>query len=339
MRGCGIIFSMKKIDFLAIGDITTDAFIHLQQAHVTDAIDHVNKEICFSFGGKVPYESVTIVRAVGNAGNAAVCAARLGLSSAIVTDIGNDQNGKECLSELKRNNVIAKYTHTHKGINTNYHYVLWYGVERTILVKHEKFPYTLNGIKKEPSWIYLTSLGEHSLEYHTEITRYLDTHRNVKLAFQPGTFQIKLGAEALAGIYKRTTIFFCNVEEARRILKDEKSDVVTMMRAIHALGPKTVVVTDGIKGAYALDNDIVYFMPVYSENKPAYERTGAGDAFSSTVVAGLAMGKTLQEALLWGPINSMSVVQHVGAQKGLLSQEKINEYLKAAPADYLLKKI
>jgi ribokinase len=330
---------MKKIDFLAIGDITTDAFIRLHQAHITDAVNHVDKEICFSFGDKIPYEFVKIVRASGNSANAAVSAARLGLTSAVVTDIGNDQNGKECLAELKKNKVVRKYIRTHKGVDTNYHYVLWYGPERTILVKHQQFPYSLAHIRKEPKWIYLTSLGEHSLDYHTEIARYLDTHRNVKLAFQPGTFQMKFGTEALSAIYKRTTIFFCNVEEVRRILKDENSDVPTMMRAIHTLGPQTVAITDGIKGAYVLENDIAYFMPVYPDPKPPYERTGAGDAFASTVVAGLALGKTLQETLLWGPINSMSVVQHVGAQEGLLSQEKISEYLKIAPANYLPKKI
>jgi ribokinase len=329
---------MKKIDFLAIGDITTDAFIHLQQAHIIDAVDHVNKEICFSFGGKIPYESVTVVRAVGNGANAAVSAARLGLRSALITNIGNDQNGRECLTELKKNNVITKYVRTNRNINTNYHYVLWYGVERTILVKHQQFPYTLADLKKEPNWIYLTSLGEHSLDFHTDVARYLDSHRNVKLAFQPGTYQIKFGKEALTSIYKRTTIFFCNVEEARQILKDETSDAATMMRAIHALGPQIVVITDGIKGAYVLENDIAYFMPIYPDNKPPYERTGAGDAFSSTVVAELARGKTLQEALLWGPANSMSVVQYIGAQEGLLSSEKIAEYLKTAPADYQLKK-
>jgi hypothetical protein len=37
---------------------------------------------------------------------------------------------------------------------------------------------------------------------------------------------------------------------------------------------------------------------------------------------------------MWGPVNSMSVVQFVGAQKGLLSQEKIQEYIKKAPGDY-----
>lgn len=330
---------MKKIDLLAIGDITTDAFIHLQQAHIAEAVNHTNKEICFPFGGKVPFESVKIVRAVGNAGNVAVCASRLGLSTAIVTDIGKDQNGKECLDELEKNDVITKYVHTHKKINTNFHYVLWYDTERTILVKHQEFPYALGNIKKEPKWVYLTSLGEHSLPYHTDITMYLDAHRNVKLAFQPGTFQIKFGKEALAGVYKRTAILFCNVEEARKILGDENSDTVALMKALRALGPQTVVITDGTKGAYVLENDVAYFMPTYPDTKPPFERTGAGDAFAGTVVAELVRGKTLQEALLCGPINSMSVVQYVGAQEGLLSQEKIDEYLKTAPADYILKKL
>jgi sugar/nucleoside kinase (ribokinase family) len=331
---------MKKIDILAIGDMASDAFIRLQQAHIVDSVHHTNKEICFSFGDKIPYEFVKIVRAVGNAGNAAVCASRLGLTSAIVTNIGKDQSGKECLSELKKNKVISKFVRVHKNIDTNYHYVLWYGSERTILVKHQPFPYIpLKDIKKEPKWVYLSSLGEHSLPYHTDITMYLDAHRNVKLAFQPGTFQIKFGKDALVGVYKRTAIFFCNVEEARKILNDKTSDVTTLMRAIHALGPQTVVITDGTKGAYVLENDIAYFMPVYPDAKPPYERTGAGDAFSSTVVAGLAMGKTLQEALLWGPVNSMSVVQCIGAQAGLLTQQEIVEYLKNAPADYTLKKL
>jgi sugar/nucleoside kinase (ribokinase family) len=168
---------------------------------------------------------------------------------------------------------------------------------------------------------------------------YLDAHRNVKLAFQPGTYQIKFGTQALAGIYKRTAIFFCNVEEARKILNDQNSDITGLMRSIHALGPETVIITDGFNGSYVLENDVAYFMPIFPDIKAPLERTGAGDAFASTVTAGLALGKTLQEAMLWAPVNSMSVVQYIGAQEGLLTHEKITDYLKTAPADYLLKKI
>jgi len=53
----------------------------------------------------------------------------------------------------------------------------------------------------------------------------------------------------------------------------------------------------------------------------------------------LALGKSPLEAFSWGPINSMSVIQYVGAQEGLLSREKLEEYLKNAPESYKTKKL
>ena len=97
------------------------------------------------------------------------------------------------------------------------------------------------------------------------------------------------------------------------------------------------MITDGVRGAYASDGVTIWFMPPYPDPKPPYERTGAGDAFSSTFVAALALGKNIEEALRWAPINAMSVVQYIGAQEGLLSRGKLEEYLERAPADYYPK--
>ena len=77
----------NKIDFLAIGDIVIDAFIRLNDAHVHCKIDTDGCELCLRFGDKVPYESITVVPAVGNSSNAAISASRLGLRSAIITNI------------------------------------------------------------------------------------------------------------------------------------------------------------------------------------------------------------------------------------------------------------
>ena len=51
------------------------------------------------------------------------------------------------------------------------------------------------------------------------------------------------------------------------------------------------------------------------------------------------MGKSIPDALAWGSINSMSVVQYVGAQEGLLTQEKIEEYMKNKPEGFEVKEI
>ncbi|MFA5840780.1 MAG: carbohydrate kinase family protein [Candidatus Paceibacterota bacterium] len=326
----------NKIDFLAIGDIVIDAFIRLKDAE--EMLDHGTRELCVRFGDKVPYESVTIVPAVGNSPNAAVSAARLGLRSAVITNIGNDKNGEDCIVSLKNDNVITDYVTIEKDKNTNYHYVLWYNVDRTILIKHEKFNYKFPKIEKV-GWIYLSSLAENSLDYHLEIAEYLKNHPETKLAFQPGTFQIKLGAEKLKDIYSRTEIFFCNMEEAEKILGIPSNDILTLSKGMQALGPKIVVISDGPNGAYLYLNDELYHMPVYPDIAPPLDRTGAGDAFSSTFTAALALGKTPLEAFAWAPINSMSVVQEIGAQKGLLSKEKLEEYLSKAPESYKAEKL
>ena len=81
----------------------------------------------------------------------------------------------------------------------------------------------------------------------------------------------------------------------------------------------------------------------HSSRSPCCERVGipvdAPVRCSSTITAALAQGKSLDEALLWGPINSASVVKHIGAQKGLLSREALEEMLANAPEDYKITEL
>lgn len=330
---------MTKHDFVAIGDVVTDEFIRLKDAEVHCNIKKDSCELCMRFADKIPYETLETIHAVGNAANAAVAATRLGLKTAFVGNIGDDDLGNRTLETLTMQNVSTEFVRIHSDMKTNHHFVLQYGAERTILVKHEDYNYALPDIG-EPTWIYLSSLGENALAFHDEIADYLEAHPSIKLAFQPGTFQIKLGAEKLARIYARTEIFFCNKEEAQRIVDSKSTDAQKLAEKMSELGPKIVVITNGPEGAHAYDSQTgeTWFVPMYPDPADPVDRTGAGDAFASTVTAALALGEDLATALTWGPVNSMSVVQHTGAQRGLLTQEKLEEYLKDAPKDYAVTK-
>ncbi len=321
-------------DFIAIGDTVVDAFIKLLQAEVSPD----KEKLILNFGDKIPYESVEVVPAVGNSANASVAAARLGLSSALVSHLGGDDNGQMCLKRLQDEKVATQFVSVEAEQKTNYHYVLWYGDDRTILVKHQPYKYDLPDLD-DPKWVYLSSLGEHTVEYHEKVATYITSHPNVQLAFQPGTFQLHLGVEKLKDIYARTNIFFCNVEEAGIVLGMNTLGIKELLKRVQALGPKIVVITDGPKGAYAYDGVNMYEQAPYPDSKPPYDRTGAGDAFASTTVVALALGLDLPTALQWGAINSMSVVQQVGAQKGLLTRAQIEEFLQKAPADFKTKKL
>jgi ribokinase len=331
---------MEPLDFLAIGDIVTEPFIRLKEAEVHCEKGALECQLCMAFGEKIPYESATLVAAVGNASNAAVSAARLGLTSGLRAYVGEDRYGEEMLEVLKAENVSTEYMVTAAGKASNYHYVLWYQTERTILIKHELYDYEVPTLSAPPKWVYCSSLADNSIPYYHALMELFAKHPDVKIAFQPGTFQIKTDAKEFADVYARSDIFFCNKEEAEHILKfDTVPPIKDLLVGMRALGPKIVVITDGTNGAYAYDGTTTWKVPMYPDARQPYERTGAGDAFASTVVAALALGKPLEEALMWGPINSMSVVQDVGAQKGLLTREQIEKYIADAPATYVLEVI
>lgn len=326
-------------DLVAIGDIVIDAFINLNQEDAQIVCDAEGRpcKLQMNFGEKVPYHDVTIVNAVGNSPNATVSAHRLGLKTALVANVGHDRNGSDCIDALRQEGVSTEFVRVHENRLSNYHYVLRYGAERTILIKHEEYPYSLPHFANPPRFLYFSSVGENSIPFHHEIATYVKEHPETKLAFQPGTFQIRLGTEELKDIYAVTEIFFCNKEEAQYILKNEEKDFRKLLLGIRALGPKIPVITDGNKGAYALEGDTVWFMPIYPDPAPPVDRTGAGDAFASTFTAAILLGNDVKTALAWGPINSMSVVQYIGAQKGLLSREELEKLLAKAPKEYVAK--
>ncbi len=329
-----LIFTM---DFIAIGDTTVDEFIMLKDAHVSCDLDRENCTISMKWGDKIPYDSSVLVPAVGNAANAAVCAARLGISSGFISNVGKDHFGEEILATFAKEAVDTKYIAVNDDIPTNHHYVLSYEAERTILIRHEKYPYIIPEIVIPPKWMYLSSVGEHSEAFHNELVKWLTKHPETKLVFQPGTLQIKIGKKNLAGLYAATEVVAVNKEEAERILelgKAGETDMKELLRKMHALGPKIVLITDGPNGAYVSDGTETLKVPMYPDPRPPVDRTGAGDAMTSTFAVALALGKSLKEALLWGPVNSMSVVQYIGAQKGLLSREALERYLTNAPKGY-----
>jgi ribokinase len=320
-----------------VGDVVTDAFIRLLDKE--EKVEHEKDGstwLAIPFGTKIPFDHVEVIEAVGNAANASVTFARLGLHSGLAANVGGDNEGRDILRTLQKNKVDTRFVHINPGKKSNYHYVLWYKDERTILIKHEEYDYRWPHFRviDIPIWIYFSSISKDALEYHDQLAHWLERHPTVKMAFQPGTFQIDAGVHRLKKIYERTEILALNREEAVTVSGGDHGDLHDLFNRLHKLGPKIVLISDGHAGAYASDGENRYKMPIYPDPKPPYDRTGAGDAFASTFTAAIMRGADIQGALLWAPINSMSVVQKVGAQAGLLEEKEVNHYLRTAPEWY-----
>jgi sugar/nucleoside kinase (ribokinase family) len=330
-----------SLDVLAIGDVVTDAFIKLLDDRATTFENEHGKWLAMPFGTKVPFDHAEVIEAVGNAANAAVSFSKLGLKSGLISNVGEDQFGRDIIGALKKKDVDSRFVHINPGKISNYHYVLWYKEERTILIKHEEYDYHWPRFRENdiPKWIYFSSISKNALDkYHDHVAEWLGDNPEVKFAFQPGTFQLEAGADRLKELYQRTEVLVLNREEAVTVSGGSYDDVHGLLDKLHALGPKTVIITDGPAGAYASDGKERFKMPPYPDPAPPFERTGAGDAFASTLVAALIKGNNLEGALQWAPINSMNVVQKTGAQTGLLDEDQIGELLKKAPEWYKAQK-
>jgi sugar/nucleoside kinase (ribokinase family) len=332
---------MHEFDVLSIGDVVTDAFIKLfdDQAQVVE--NEHGKWLAIPFGTKLPFDHTEIVRGAGNAANGAVAFARLGLKTGFVTNVGADSEGREIIEALGKQKVDNRFIRINAGHKSNYHYVLWYKEERTILIKHEEYDYHWPHITKDetPRWVYFSSISKKAIPYHDVVADWLDDNPDTYLALQPGTFQMEAGAHRLRRLYKRAAILILNREEAVTVGGGNHEDIHDLFDKLHALGPQIVIITDGPKGAYASDGKQRLQMPLYPDPAPPVDRTGAGDAFASTFVAAAAKGLNLEDALRWAPINSMSVVQKVGAQAGLLSEKELLKWLHDAPKNYQPKPI
>lgn len=333
---CHVAFGKPTI--LAIGDIATESLITLNKSDAEVSGTPTARKISIDLGARIACSHAETQDAVGAAANASVAFSRLGVQPSLMSWLGDDTVGQHTRQYLRDVGVDMSGVASQPGMRSNYHYVLRHGAERTIIANYEDFDYRWREPVCQPDWVYLTMISESAWDMHDDLVRYLDDNPTVKLAFQPGASHIDWGASKLKEIYKRSEVVIMNIDEAMAVTGHQVRSASALLKKLRDLGPKIAVITNGPKGSFAADSEHIYEMPSYPDPEKPTDRTGAGDAFASTLVAELAKGETLENALLRAPINSMSVVQKLGAQKGLLSNQEIAEYLAIAPNDYTATK-
>lgn len=327
----------QRFDIVFVGDVAADQYLTLADPAVVVEDGVEGRRLVLPFGAKVACEVTTTVPAGGNSANAAVACARLGLRTALVAYVGDDGLGRGAVAALRSEGVDASLVRPDPAVPTNRNFVLRLGHERTILVHHEQHECHWPHLRpaEVPSWLYLSSVGADSHAYEDQIVDWLESEPQVSLAFEPGTLQIARGAAALGRLFGRAALVVCNREEAAALTGGHPADdPAQLLDAMLDLGPRRVVMTDGSAGAYGTDGTARYAVPVFPDDGPVVDRTGAGDAFAGTLVAGVAAGLPLDRAMARAPVNSMRVVQQVGSQAGLLDRATLDELLADAPEGY-----
>ena len=330
-------------NIITVGDLTLDTFLIIDDATVQCDLSREHCRLCLNYADKVPITHAT-QSIGGDAANVAVGCKKLGLKTAAVSELGDDVNGKVIKEGLKKAGVDTSMVKILKNKETRYSVVLNYKAERTILSYHVERDYSLPNLPTT-DWIYYTSLGANFEKLQDNLAKHLTKHPQTKLAMNPGSYQIKNGLNKIKQILPKTDILFLNKEEAGKVAVAQPSlrgdahrhceeelarrrsnPVVAYLYTLQKLGPKIVVITDSYNGSYACDDKSAYFMPIYDVK--AVGKTGAGDAFASAFLSAIILKKDIPTAMQWGTANSASVIQQIGAQKGLLNKAGIEKMVR-----------
>lgn len=311
-------------EITTVGTATLDTF--LEAMDVCYHKDKKRKEAfyCFPVGGKVPIQNLE-QHIGGNGANAAVGFSRLKLKTAIITSFGFDSRSREIVNHLKAEKVSVKYCNFDKQSAVNLSYILDWRKDkndRVILSYHR--PKNFKKIKwPKTKWIYLASLGQ----YYKLVARQLPS--GSKIVFNPGGYELGLGARTLLPVLGKTEILILNKQEAETLLHIAKSrNYIFLLDVLLKLGPKTVVITDGKAGAWAKNRETKEIASVSGSDVRPKEVTGAGDAFSSGLVAGYINNKKLIDCLRCGALNAGSCIKQIGAWNGLLTLSQMDAAFK-----------
>ncbi|MFH1291940.1 MAG: carbohydrate kinase family protein [bacterium] len=310
-------------NLITVGDIVIDTHVQIDDANLQCKIKNKPCQLCLDFATKIPIRD-SFQSLGGNASNVAVGAVKLGLKSAIISSIGNDPNGRLALDELIKFNVDIEHVIVKDKKQTRYSVVLNFKGERTILAYHGKRNYIWPSKMPATDWLYYTGLSMGFKKIKKNMLVWLKKHPTVRLAFNPGSYQLKNHLDEVKETIAISEILIVNTQEAEHILQTSLKEVKNMtalLRQLVGLGAKEVVITDSAKGAYVGSLDEVWYMPSYPAKVVA--KTGAGDAFSSGYVSARCYGYNRPQALRWGIANSCGVITQVGAQNGLLNKKTI----------------
>ncbi|MBI2039050.1 MAG: carbohydrate kinase family protein [Candidatus Niyogibacteria bacterium] len=317
-----------RFDVITIGSATRDTLVKSKGFKIMESGDFATgKALAVELGSKIGVDEV-FYGTGGAATNTATTFARQGFKTAFIARVGDDVLGRAVADEMEKEGVGVEWLLRDAGTPTGYSVILEHeSGERTILayrganekLRHEDIPWG----DIPCAWIYLSSLsGDLGI---AEAALEGAGRCGARVIWNPGGSDLALGFSALQPFLKRVNVFIVNQEEASKLLDIPYDDVNAIFKKFDDAIDGIAVMTRGPEGVYASDGTTLWKAGIFPEKKVA-DRTGAGDAFGSGFVAGLAISNgDVAYALRLGSANATSKVEHMGAKGGLLTRQEFEE--------------
>lgn len=327
----------KKFDIITIGGATQDIMYYTDDAEIIKNKKNILKQelLAFEYGAKIASNDVHITFGGGGM-NTAVSFSVLGFKVSTFLNLGIDWIGQVIIKELKNKKIDTSYITQSKELYSGFSFIINYGdYNEHVIFTHRGANRRLNLAKSKLSkinskWLYIASLSGKSLLVEQNIKNIFDIipKKNIKIAWNPGSAQLAYGYNFFKKYLPNVEFFNINKDEAIELslsAKIKTNNINKLLKTIHSWGPKIIAITHGHSGAYIYNGKKIYFMKALL--KKGINTTGAGDAFSSSFVAGLIRyNNDFKKSLKLAIYRSNYVIRKIGAQVGLLNKNQLKKF-------------
>ncbi len=248
---------------------------------------------------------------------------RLGISTKIATELGNDIFSNFAKERFTQNGVNPTNLYSGEGIPLN--------ITSAIILPKDRTFYTYGKGNIEPDDKALEtfySIARGSKICMMQLGGFLPVYKKLK---EEGTILVldtgwddEMSIKKYRDYLELADYYTPNRKEAMKITGSD-----TPENAAHALKQyfEKVVVKVDADGCIGIDGDEEFFVPSIEEFVNV-DSTGAGDAFLAGFMYGLFYDYSLKDCIKFGNVTGGKAVTAVGALSGYVSEKELFEYKK-----------
>lgn len=248
---------------------------------------------------------------------------RLGISTKIATELGNDIFSNFAKEKFTQNGVNPTNLYSGEGIPLN--------ITSAIILPKDRTFYTYGKGNIEPDDKALEtfySIARGSKICMMQLGGFLPVYKKLK---EEGTILVldtgwddEMSIEKYRDYLELADYYTPNRKEAMKITGSD-----TPEDAAHALKQyfEKVVVKVDADGCIGIDGNEEFFVPSIEEFVNV-DSTGAGDAFLAGFMYGLFYDYSLKDCIKFGNVTGGKAVTAVGALSGYVSEKELFEYKK-----------
>jgi ribokinase len=264
----------------------------------------------------------------GKGANQAVAAAKLGAEVYFVAKLGDDVFSEQSLANFTKEAVNTEYVTRTKEVPSG---VALITVDRAgdnviVVAPGANRKLSPDDVEKAQSAIASSGAVVAQLEVPLETVEFaarLANGAGVPFILDPAPAQ-QLGPELL----EMVDVLTPNETEAQILTGIEVTNEDSTRKAAENLlerGVKAVILTMGSTGFLLASSDVSEFVPAIRVD--AVDATAAGDAFTGSLVVGLARGKTLADAAFFANHVAALSVTKMGAQSSMPTAEEVESFV------------